>query len=73
MSLCAQLTTIFSGGSKGGGARDTRPPGGPNSFNFMQFYSYTVKSRSHCDGNGIILYYFGAVATAVMNGFNTHS
>ena len=26
-----------SGGSKGG-ARDARPPGGPNSFNFMQFF-----------------------------------
>ena len=25
-----------SGGSKGG-ARDAHPPGGPNSFNFMQF------------------------------------
>ena len=28
--------TWYIGGSKGG-ARDTRPPGGPNSFIFMQF------------------------------------
>ena len=30
------LVDFSSGGSKGG-ARDARPPRGPNSFNFMQF------------------------------------
>ena len=30
------LVQVFSGGSKGG-VRDARPPGRPNSFNFMQF------------------------------------
>ena len=36
LSPTLDLRSILSGGSKGG-ARDTRPPGGPNSFNFMQF------------------------------------
>ena len=31
-----RLENVIIGGSKGG-ARDARPPGGPNSFNFMQF------------------------------------
>ena len=34
--LVTLVIPICSGGSKGG-ARDARPPGGPNSFNFMQF------------------------------------
>ena len=37
------LLDIVSGGSKGG-ARDARPPGGPNSFNFMQFLEKLAKS-----------------------------
>ena len=32
-----------SGGSKGG-AGDACPPGGPNSFNFMQFWEIVAKS-----------------------------
>ena len=32
---------IVSGGSKGG-ARNTRPPGGPNSFIFMQFLAEKI-------------------------------
>ena len=33
--LCVQYYNLNSGGSKG--SREGRPPGGPNSFNFMQF------------------------------------
>ena len=38
-------TGIIIGGSKGGD-RDARPPGGPNSFIFMQFSAKNMQSYS---------------------------
>ena len=39
--------SVSSGGSKGG-ARDAHPPGGRNSFNFMQFLGRFVKILGWC-------------------------
>ena len=45
VTLSNKCKSACIGGSKGG-ARDARPPGGPNSFIFMQFLAKKLQNNS---------------------------
>ena len=74
MHSMLSMLTLSSGGSKGG-TGDACPPGGPNSFNFMQFLGKFGKIVCWCPPGELVPPPQGnpGSATAVYTVFTPHS